>query len=274
MAGDWIKMRVDLAEDPAVISMAAKLQMDEFCIVGRLHKLWSWADKHCSTGHAKGVTFVWIDKHVGHTGFAECLQLVGWLEITETGISFPRFARHNGESAKKRLEAAERKRLQRLLEANALESESSHDTVSVMSQEKCDESVTREEKRREELTSKTTNADALVAASKPGVSSPGSDRKDCPHQEIVSLYHEILPQCPQVRDWTKTRQAHLRARWSEDKSRQSLHYWRRYFEYVATCPFLVGAAAGANGRKPFVADLEWLVTSANFTKVRERKYEQ
>ena len=46
MAGDWIKMRVDLADDPAVIGMASYLKMDEYEIIGRLHKLWSWADKH------------------------------------------------------------------------------------------------------------------------------------------------------------------------------------------------------------------------------------
>lgn len=274
MAGDWIKMRADLAEDPAVIEMAAKLAIDEFCIVGRLHRLWAWADKHCATGHAKGVTFVWIDRHVCHNGFAECLQQVGWLDVTDTGIAFPRFDRHNGESAKKRLDAAERKRLQRLLEAKALETQESPTLVTSMSQEKRDEQVTREEKRREELSLKTTDTDVSVAASKPGVSLAGKDRNDCPHQEIVGLYHQVLPQCPAVRDWTPARRAHLRARWAEDKGRQSLDYWRRYFEYVASCPFLVGAAPATAGRKAFVADLEWLVTSANFTKVREGKYEQ
>ena len=48
MAGDWIKMRVDLNEDPAVVGMAIALDTDEHSVVGRLHKLWSWADNRCA----------------------------------------------------------------------------------------------------------------------------------------------------------------------------------------------------------------------------------
>lgn len=95
-------------------------------------------------------------------------------------------------------------------------------------------------------------------------------RHECPHQEIINLYHEVLPQCPQVRDWTNARATQLRARWNEDASRQDLAYWRRFFEYVAGCDFLVGRGAG---NKPFFADLEWMTKAGNFTKIREAKYE-
>lgn len=94
-------------------------------------------------------------------------------------------------------------------------------------------------------------------------------KPDCPHQEIIALYHEVLPQCPQVRDWTPARATQLRARWNEDEMRQNLTYWRRFFEYVGQCDFLVGRS----GQKPFFADLEWMTKSANFTKIREQKYE-
>jgi hypothetical protein len=93
-------------------------------------------------------------------------------------------------------------------------------------------------------------------------------KPDCPHQAIVDLYHELLPQCPQVRDWTPARQQHLRARWNEDPKRQNLDYWKRFFEYVESCDFLVGRS----GKTPFFADLEWIVTSKNFTKIREERY--
>jgi len=94
-------------------------------------------------------------------------------------------------------------------------------------------------------------------------------KPDCPHQEIIALYHELLPQCPQVRDWTPARATQLRARWSENEKRQNLDYWRQFFEYVGQCDFLVGRT----GQKPFFADLEWMTKSANFTKIREAKYE-
>ena len=103
---------------------------------------------------------------------------------------------------------------------------------------------------------------------KPFVLSDAKDSNQCPHQDIIEIYHEILPQCPKIRDWTPARQTHLRARWNEDKSRQSMEYWRRFFKFVADCDFLVGKS----GEKPFFADLEWMVKSANFTKIRESKY--
>ena len=98
---------------------------------------------------------------------------------------------------------------------------------------------------------------------------PIPEKQDCPHQKIIDLYHEVLPMCPRVRDWTPARATQLRARWNEDKTRQDLGYWRRFFEYIGSCSFLVGKA----GTKPFFADLEWMVKSANFVKIREQKYE-
>jgi hypothetical protein len=274
MAGDWIKMRIDLADDPAVIAMACALDIDEFGIVGRLHKLWSWADKHCSSGHAKSVTNVWIDRYIGHAGFAQSMIDAGWLAVTDSGIEFPKFDKHNGSSAKVRAEAAERKRVERMEKerlAREMEEDARRAAAGQMSQENCDKSVTREEKRREELPSTTTSNEVVVgdyAANAPRV----AVKPDCPHQAIIALYHEVLPMCPQVRDWTPSRAQQLRARWNEDESRQNLDYWRRFFEYVKTCGFLIGHQPSPQ-RRPFFADLEWLTKSANFTKIRERKYE-
>ncbi|MES2105634.1 MAG: hypothetical protein V4634_16560 [Pseudomonadota bacterium] len=94
----------------------------------------------------------------------------------------------------------------------------------------------------------------------------------CPHQDIIAIYHEVLPQCPRVRDWTHGRARQLRGRWNEDPDRQNLDYWRKYFTYVAGCAFLTGKSQ-LPGKRPFVADLEWLTKAINFTKVRERQYE-
>lgn len=53
---------ISRGQRPAVIGMAGALGLDEFAIIDRLHKLWSWADQHCQNGHAKNVTFVWINR--------------------------------------------------------------------------------------------------------------------------------------------------------------------------------------------------------------------
>jgi len=98
-----------------------------------------------------------------------------------------------------------------------------------------------------------------------------NETPDCPHEEIVALYHELLPTCPRIRQWTDARKAQLRARWREDPKRQSLDYWRRFFAHVAASPFLTGQRTG-KGDRPFFASLDWLVKSENFAKVIERRY--
>lgn len=144
MAGDWIKMRVDLADDPAVIGMANTLKMDEYQVIGRLHKLWSWADKHSVDGSVPHITGKWIDKHLEKAGFSSQMANVGWLVFDATGVTFPNFDRHNGKSAKSRAENTERARLSRK------ERDEAAKNFAQMSQKKCDKNVTREENRREE----------------------------------------------------------------------------------------------------------------------------
>lgn len=93
----------------------------------------------------------------------------------------------------------------------------------------------------------------------------------CPHEEILAMYHELLPANPRMKTWTGSRQANLRTRWREDPKRQSLDYWRRFFGHVAASPFLTGKVVGRNER-PFLATLDWLVKPENFAKVIENKY--
>lgn len=151
VADEWIRMRLDLAEDPAVISMAGALSVHETHVVGMLHKAWCWADKHTQNGHAKGVTTSWLDRYIGVTGFSNAMIDCGWL-IEKDGLKFPNFDRHNGESAKKRGKAAERKRLQRDRESR----------VTKKSHEKRDNSVTRGEERRVLKEKDTTPPAAFV----------------------------------------------------------------------------------------------------------------
>lgn len=105
---EWIKIRLNLSDDPAVIGIAAATGLDEFGIVGRLVALWSWADKHTVDGDAPSVTQAWLDRHVNAPGFAEEMIAQGWLEQTSTGIRFPKFSEHNGQSAKRRALTANR----------------------------------------------------------------------------------------------------------------------------------------------------------------------
>jgi hypothetical protein len=260
MAVDWIKMRVDLRAHPKIVRLATGLKSDRFRVVGGLHAVWSIFDAHSEDGTLEGYSAEVLDDLIGWPGFTAALISVEWL-IDDDGssLSIPDFEEHNGKSAKARAQDTKRKKVGKQTGENS----------------GCDpeKKRTREEKRREELTSKASTPGGVDVASDAGNPPAASSSKpDCPHQAIIELYHEVLPQCPQVRDWTPARATQLRARWNEDESRQNLDYWRRFFEYVKTCGFLVGQQAGG-AHRPFFADLEWLTKSSNFTKVRERKYE-
>jgi len=87
----------------------------------------------------------------------------------------------------------------------------------------------------------------------------------CPHQEIISLYHKILPELAEIKKWTNTRKKHLQVCWS-DSTRQNIDWWKEYFQEVRGSPFLMGKI------KEFRADLEWLTNETNLVKVLEGKY--
>jgi hypothetical protein len=95
---------------------------------------------------------------------------------------------------------------------------------------------------------------------------------DCPHQEIIDLYHQTLSTGTRVRVWKGIRPKHLQARWREDTDRQTLDWWQRFFAYCAKSEFLTGQTQPANGRDPFVVSLDWLVSPQNFAKCIEGKY--
>lgn len=145
MSGDWIKMRCALADDPSVISIAASTNLDEDTVVGKLHKLWSWADRQLINGNAAGVTESWIDRYLGVTGFARSMVNAGWLVIHDRGIELPNFERHNLKTGKERALTALR------VARHKKKSNGKSNAHTVTSP------LPTEEKRREEKISKNTD---------------------------------------------------------------------------------------------------------------------
>lgn len=89
----------------------------------------------------------------------------------------------------------------------------------------------------------------------------------CPHEKIISLYHEKLPELSRVsiERWPGSdREKHLRARWREAKKHQSLDFWNWFFEgvRVAKNGFYLG-----NNNRTWKADLGWMVKRTNFDKL-------
>jgi uncharacterized protein YdaU (DUF1376 family) len=113
-------------------------------------------------------------------------------------------------------------------------------------------------------------------------SSAGADLP-CPFDEIVSLYHECMPLNPRCKALSEARKASIRGRWKEcshgigtlfgySTKDQGIEKWREFFTVCNESEFLTGKTQGVGGRKPFIADLEWLMKQANFLKVIENKY--
>ncbi|MFW5721644.1 MAG: hypothetical protein ACOCWW_04605, partial [Bacteroidota bacterium] len=87
-------------------------------------------------------------------------------------------------------------------------------------------------------------------------------RKNCPHQKIIDLYHNILPELPKVQDWSPTSRKRLQALWNEFSERKSIDWWRSFFEdYIKTSDFLMGR------KVEFKANLAWIVKRENFSKI-------
>jgi hypothetical protein len=147
----WIKVRINIHNQPEVLGIARACSLGVDTVVGKLFRMWAWFDEMSVSGHVSYGTNVWLDSFVGHEGFSEACVKVGWLESSSDGLTMPNFDRHNGESSKKRLTDAARKRKSRSSQIE--KSASSPQNVREMSQEKCDQR--REEKRREETTTTT-----------------------------------------------------------------------------------------------------------------------
>lgn len=139
MAGDWIKMRVDLQSHPKVVRILSATRSDKFRVIGGLHAVWTIFDTHSEDGKLKGYTPEALDHVIGWDGFSRAMEAVGWLVFDglET-LAMPEFDSHNGASAKRRAEDQKRKK-------------NTRNSVRNLSAECADDMQTREEKSREEI---------------------------------------------------------------------------------------------------------------------------
>lgn len=154
MAGDWIKMRSNLWDDPRVARLCDATDQSEAAIIGALYWLWAAADQHTTEGLMTGLSFRQIDRKTGIPGIAEALSEIGWIEQEQDGIRIARFGEHNGASAKKRAVTARRVAEQRKRTSNA---------ESVTSKKSNAESVTGQQCNAQDVTgSQECNAGSVT----------------------------------------------------------------------------------------------------------------
>jgi uncharacterized protein YdaU (DUF1376 family) len=128
----------------------------------------------------------------------------------------------------------------------------------------------------------TNNQEPITNNQEPNIKTISVESKipPCPHQEIISIYHNTLPELPKVLSWNKTRESYLKQRWRQlfvefecKSSEEGLDWFKNdFFQFVRDSKFLMGKVQSKD-RKPFLADLEWMIKPTNFTKIIERKYE-
>ena len=108
---------------------------------------------------------------------------------------------------------------------------------------------------------------ASADVSKPLTKQP----EKCPHQEIIALWHELMPELTSVKTWNEKRAKMLKARWNgkdmEGNKFNNLKFWRKYFEYIRESDWLMGKTGSG-----WSATLEWVITESNFNKIIEGTY--
>lgn len=279
MAGDWIKMRSNLATSPKVVRIASALKADRLRVIGGLHAVWCLFDTHSDDGTLIGYSPAVLDDLIGWPGFSAAMIAVEWMLEDGENLVVPRFDDHNGASAKRRAQDADRKRGVRNLSASP-------------SASYADKKRTREEKRREEEKNPLNPpADAeggdllgnAAGCDKPDLETRKTDRIRKIADEAQAAYnatlakpHGLLSACtvlnkPRIRAVEKSlptvRQLCQRLFGSE---RVTSEFWKLYFETAADDDFHSGRLPGGPGHENWQPDFEYLLRETVIAKLADR----
>ena len=276
MAGDWIKMRGNLWDDPRVSKLCDLCDCGEAQVIGALYWLWAAADQHTEDGCMPGLTLRQIDRKTGVPGFGGALCEVGWLRDDPQGVVIVKFEEHNGTSAKRRCTDAQRKANGRSMSA------SDADNVRTQSGDGAD--VLR---RSSELEKEKEKEKELPDESNDSSSSAGPTAKrgevPCPYEEIIAVYHELLPMLPHVRIVTEKRKREMRKRWGwvlssrkpngerrATNADEALAWFRDYFGRCAADSFVNGEAPRGKGHEGWEADISFVMRDDCLVKIAEK----
>jgi len=92
------------------------------------------------------------------------------------------------------------------------------------------------------------------------------------YQEIIDLYHEMLPNHPRVKVLTESRKRHIKK--LATNNLPDLEHWRKFFNAITRSDFLSGRVEPRDGRRPFIADLDFLINPNKYVKILEGKYHE
>lgn len=243
MAGDWVKIEHVTPDKPEVFAIAERHGIDPDAVMGKLVRVWIWADQQTIDGNAPSVTRTLLDRISCVTGFADSLLRVGWLRDENGQITFCNFDRHNGETAKQRALTSKRQGKYRLRKRNAA-------------------SVTKTlpEKRREE------NSVVAKATTPPEPDKPARREVSTTEvQAVVTEWNMLGVPFSMVSRISNNRRKAIKNRMADEWWRAN---WRAGLERVRQSEFCRGG-----GLQGWVADFEWFVRPETLMKVLEGKYD-
>ncbi|MBB5414072.1 hypothetical protein [Paraburkholderia atlantica] len=285
-------MRGNLWDDPRVARLVEITDSSEAAVIGGLYWLWATADQHSEDGVMPGMTPRTIDRKTGVLGLGAALVTIGWIEVDDEGLTITRFDEHNGTSAKKRAVTAKRVANHRStadVTQEALPNEQDSVT-SALAREREREDKTLEPNGSVDSGEKASPTADLLGGGEGNSEQTGERSAQsipaCPVQQIVDLYHECMPLNPRVKVLDDARKGTIRARWKQAAQLDSvkpfgyatgadgLKAWRTFFTVCAESEFLTGRATPRPGKKPFVADIDFLTSPKGFKKCLENRYHE
>jgi uncharacterized protein YdaU (DUF1376 family) len=105
----------------------------------------------------------------------------------------------------------------------------------------------------------------------------------CNRQAVVDLYHEILPELPQVRVMNDSRGKVISSRWKwiltskksdgtrrAETAEEALTWLRQFFELAKQNDFLMGRSFRSQGHQSWQADIDFLMTDRGLKQVVEK----
>ena len=266
MAGEWLKMRTNLWDDPRVTKLCDLTEQSEAAVIGGLYWLWAMADEHTENGVLPGLTLRSIDRKTGVAGLGAALVAIGWVADHPEGIRIVKFEEHNGFSAKKRCSTAKRVSLCRNGNADVTQPTLPNEEVCVTP------ALAREDKRREEKRDTANRSPDKLPT--------------CPTQAIVDLYHEALPELPAVKLMPDKRKKAISAFWkfaltakrSDGTPRatnadEAIDWAKQFFERARDNDFLMGRRKRSDDHATWRCDLDFLMTEKGRIFVIEKTKE-
>ena len=104
----WIKIETHTPEKAEIRHIARLCGCSKAEAFLAFFRLFVWLDEETEDGHVDFFTPADADEIGGLAGLGQALETVRWISFGPTGAVVSNWDRHNGDSAKKRCQAAER----------------------------------------------------------------------------------------------------------------------------------------------------------------------